>query len=126
MFDGQTSQPPLRHSAIEQESSLYILSNETGTEEAQLGYRVNTAKLTEWMAIFAEGREISRTRLNLNIVVKKFPNQCDSAILEGVAMKVRLGNPIPEMIGDSNLISQARRNLWQNVIDSMPERGSLS
>lgn len=84
------------------------------------------AGLTERMARFAENREIDLIRLNLNTVLEEFVSQTKTDTPRDIEVRVRLGSPMPDFMGDRALIQEACRNLWQNAIDSMPSGGILS
>ena len=84
------------------------------------------ASLTGRWARFADSGPHDQIRLNLNRIVEQFVSQNGGTIPEGIQVRVDLGNPMPDLIGDETRVWEVCRNLWQNAIEAMPQGGRLS
>ena len=84
------------------------------------------ASLTDRWAHFADSGPHDQVRLNLNLIVEQFVSQNGGTIPEGIQVRVDLGNPVPDLIGDEVRFWEVCRNLWQNAIEAMPKGGRLS
>ena len=89
----------------------------------QAGYQL--AGLTDNLARFADTTSHDRTRLNLNHVIGALFDQNRDSVPEGIEVRVDLGSPMPDLLGDQAQLGAVCWNLCQNAIESMPQGGEL-
>ena len=84
------------------------------------------ASLTERMAAFASMPANDYRRVNLNALMEELYRQDAASVPEGIQLTVRLGHPVPDLLGNPALIREVCRNVWQNAIEAMPDGGQLT
>ena len=90
----------------------------------QAGYQL--AGLTDNLARFADTTSHDRASLNLNHTVEALFDQNRDGVPEGIEVRVDLGRPMPDLLGNQAQLSAVYWNLCQNAIESMPQGGGTS
>ena len=84
------------------------------------------AGLAERMAGFADTEQFDETPSNLNLIIEKLVVQNSDLIPDNIELELEFADPLPNVAGGEDRLRQARWNVWNNAIETMPQGGRLT